>query len=167
MAGTAYLTRMPLGIAGGVTRPRDLTIEPVSLDYTKQFASYGLPGKYVNDKFVPLESGDAISKVKGILVRPYPITSALDLAYIGVNANQVGDNLKRGYICVVSTAGNATTAKKGDPVYVRIAAATSTSPLGSFVLAQDATASNTPQLPNAEVMGPGEADGRIEIAYNI
>ena len=69
MAGTAYLTRMPLGIAGGVTRPRDLTIEPVSLDYTKQFASYGLPGKYVNDKFVPLESGDTISKVKGILVR--------------------------------------------------------------------------------------------------
>jgi hypothetical protein len=42
MAGTAYLTRMPLGIAGGVTRPRDLTIEPVSLDHTKQFASYGL-----------------------------------------------------------------------------------------------------------------------------
>lgn len=30
MAGTAYLTRMPLGIAGGVTRPRDLTIEPVT-----------------------------------------------------------------------------------------------------------------------------------------
>ncbi|EFN5616768.1 hypothetical protein FQH40_23250, partial [Escherichia coli] len=61
MAGTAYLTRMPLGIAGGVTRPRDLTIEPVSLDHTKQFASYGLVGKYVNDKFVPLESGDTIS----------------------------------------------------------------------------------------------------------
>ena len=89
MAGTAYLTRMPLGIAGGVTRPRDLTIEPVSLDHTKQFASYGLPGKYVNDKFVPLESGDTISKVKGILVRPFPITSALDLAYIGVTADQV------------------------------------------------------------------------------
>ncbi|MGL5969414.1 MAG: structural cement protein Gp24 [Kluyvera sp.] len=167
MAGTAYLTRMPLGIAGGVTRPRDLTIEPVSLDHTKQFASYGLAGKYVNDKFVPLESGDTISKVKGILVRPFPITSALDLAYIGVTANQVGDNLKRGYICVMATAGNATTAKKGDPVYVRVAGGTTQSPVGSFVLSPDSTASNTPQLPNAEVMGPGEADGRIEIAYNI
>lgn len=66
----------------------------------------------MNDKFVPLESGDTISKVKGILVRPFPITSALDLAYIGVTANQVGDNLKRGYICVTATAGNAATAKK-------------------------------------------------------
>lgn len=167
MAGKAYLTRMPLGIAGGVTRPRDLTIEPVTLDHTKQFASYGLPGKYVNNKFVPLESGDTISKVKGILARPFPITSAADLAYIGVNVNQVGDNLKRGYICVVVTAGNATTAKKGDPVYVRVAGGTTPSPAGSFVLAPDSTASNTPQLTNAEVMGPGDADGRIEIAYNI
>ncbi len=113
MAGTAYTTRMPIGIAGAVTRPRDLTIEPVVLDHTKQFASYGLPGKYVNDQFVPLESGDTIDKVKGILVRPFPITSAADLAYIGVEANQVGDNLKRGYICVKVTAGNATAAKKG------------------------------------------------------
>lgn len=82
----------------------------------------------MNDKFVPLESGDTISKVKGILVRPFPITSALDLAYIGVTADQVGDNLKRGYICVVSTAGNATTAKKGDPVYVRVAGGTHSKP---------------------------------------
>ena len=44
MAGNAYLTRMPIGIAGGVSRPRDLTIEPVALNYQKQFASYGLPG---------------------------------------------------------------------------------------------------------------------------
>ncbi len=119
MAGTAYTTRMPIGIAGAVTRPRDLTIEPVVLDHTKQFASYGLPGKYVNDQFVPLESGDTIDKVKGILVRPFPITSAADLAYIGVEANQVGDNLKRGYICVKVTAGNATAAKKGSGVRPR------------------------------------------------
>lgn len=156
-----------MGIAGGITRPRDLTIEPVTLDYTKQFASYGLPGKYVNDKFVPLESGDTVSKVKGILVRPFPITSAADLAYLGVNVNQVGDNLKRGYICVVATAGNAAAAKNGDPVYVRVAGGTTQSPVGSFVLSPDSTASNTPQLTNAEVKGPGDADGRIEIAYNI
>lgn len=167
MAGTAYTTRMPIGIVGAVTRPRDLTVEPVTLNHSKQFSSYGLPGKYVNDQFVPLESGDTIDKVKGILVRPFPITSAADLAYLGVDANQVGDNLKRGYICVAVTAGNATTAKKGDPVYVRVAGGTTQSPVGSFVLSPDSTASNTPQLTIAEVMGPGEADGRIEIAYNI
>ena len=167
MAGTAYTTRMPIGFAGAVTRPRDLTVEPVFLDKAKQFSSYGLPGKYVNDQFVPLESGDTIAKVKGILVRPFPITSAADLAYLGVEANQVGDNLKRGYICVVVTAGNPANAKKGDPVYVRVAGGTTQSPIGSFVLSPDSTASNTPQLTIAEVMGPGEADGRIEIAYNI
>ncbi len=167
MAGNAYLTRMPMGIAGAVTRPRDLTIEPVTLDHQKQFASYGLAGKYVNDKFVPLDSGDTIDKVKGILVRPYPITSYADLAYLGVNANQVADNLKRGYICVKVTAGTAPSAKKGDPIYVRVAGGTAGSPVGTFVLTPDATAENTPQLVSAELMGPGEADGRVEIAFNI
>ncbi|PLO67105.1 hypothetical protein CWN49_19450 [Klebsiella michiganensis] len=167
MAGNAYLTRMPLGFVGAVTRPRDLTIEPVTLDHTNLFSTYGLPGKYVNDQFVPLVDGDTIDKLKGIFVRPFPITSAPDLAYLGVTANQVGDNLKRGYICVKATAGNALTAKKGDPVYVRVTAGTTASPVGSFVLTPDATAENTPQLTNAEVMGPGEADGRIEIAFNI
>jgi hypothetical protein len=149
----------------GRYRPRDLTIEPVSLDHTKQFASYGLPGKYVNDKFVPLESGDTISKVKGILVRPFPITSALDLAYIGVTANQVGDNLKRGYICATAMATRRPRKKA-----IRFTFAWLVAPLKARLLlcaVSDSTASNTPQLPNAEVMGPGEADGRIEIAYNI
>ncbi|KFC07535.1 putative bacteriophage protein [Trabulsiella guamensis ATCC 49490] len=167
MAGKSYLTRMPIGIAGAVTRPRDLTIEPVSLNTTAPFTAYGLPGKYVNDKFVPLANGDTIGLVKGILVRPFPITSVADLAALGVDANQIGDNLKRGYICVVATAGTAPSAKKGDPVYVRVAGGTAASPVGTFVLTQDATATNTPQLPNAEVMGPGDADGRIEIAFNI
>jgi hypothetical protein len=158
---------MPMGIAGGVTRSQDLTIEPVTLDYTNQFAAYGMAGKYDNNKFVPLEDGDDISLVKGILVRPYPISNYADLAYIGVQVNQVADNLKRGYICVQSTAGDPATAKKGDPVYVRVADGSDASPLGSFLLLQDATPANTPQLLIAEVMGPGRANGLIEIAYNI
>ncbi|HDR2590587.1 TPA: hypothetical protein QCI16_004470 [Enterobacter ludwigii] len=167
MPGSAYLYNMPMGIAGGVTRSQDLTIEPVTLDYTNQFLAYGMAGKYDNNKLVPLEDGDDISLVKGILVRPYPITSFADLAYIGVKANQTADNLKRGYICVQATAGDATAAKKGDPVYVRVADGTDASPIGSFLLTPDATATNTPQLVIAEVMGPGQANGTVEIAYNI
>jgi hypothetical protein len=65
----------------------------------------------VNDKFVPLADGDTIAKVKGIwFVRSR--SPAPDLAYLGITANQVGDNLKRGYICVKATAGNAAAAKK-------------------------------------------------------
>jgi len=167
MPGSAYLDRMPMGIAGGVTRSQDLTIEPVTLDYKNPFAAYGMAGKYDNNKFVPLEDGDDISLVKGILVRPYPITSFADLAYIGVKVNQTADNLKRGYICVQATAGTPTTAKKGDPVYVRVAGGTDASPIGSFLLLQDGTPANTPRLLIAEVMGQGQADGLVEIAYNI
>lgn len=167
MPGSSYLYGVPMGFVGAVTRSQDLTIEPVTLDYTNQFLAYGMAGKYDNNKLVPLEDGDDISLVKGILVRPYPISSFADLAYIGVKANQTADNLKRGYICVQATAGNPTTAKKGDPVYVRVAAGTDASPVGSFLLTPDSTAANTPQLLIAEVMGPGMADGRVEIAYNI
>lgn len=167
MPGSSYLERMPMGIAGGVTRSQDLTIEPVTLDYKTPFSAYGQAGKYSNDKFVPLEDGDDIGLVKGIFVRPYPISSYVDLTYIGVQVNQTADNLKRGYICVQATAGNAAAAKKGNPVYVRVADGTDASPIGSFLLTPDATATNTPKLTIAEVMGPGQADGLVEIAYNI
>jgi hypothetical protein len=172
MAGTSYLTRMPLGIAGSITRLRDLTTEPVMLDTTQKFDKYGYAGKYDGDKFVPLEDGDSVDKVAGILVRPYPTQSPSDVAYIGVESGFTGDALKRGYICVTVTSGDAAAAKKGDPVYVRVAGATTDSPLGSFLLAPDSTAENTPQLTIAQVMGPGDAaagtgKGHVEIAYNI
>ncbi|MEN0630617.1 hypothetical protein AAIG33_24890 [Phytobacter ursingii] len=166
MGGKAYLQRMPLGIPGAITRPRDCTIEPVSLDPANLFTSFGLAGKYVNNNFVPLAAGDDVSVVKGIFVRPFPIMSQTDIAYLGVTTSQVGDKLARGYICVKAPA-TAATAKRGDPVYVRVAAPTASSPLGSLLLTADATASNTPQLTKAEVMGPGDATGLVEIAYNI
>ncbi len=166
MGGTAYTTRMPLGIAGAVTRQRDLTIEQVYLDPSNMFSAYGLAGKYSNNKFVPLAAGDTVANVVGIFVRPYPIQSQADLAYLGVTTAQVGDKLARGYICV-QVGADASSALKGAPVYVRVAAETESSPLGSLVLTPDATAANTPQLTVATVFGPGDAAGRVEIAYNI
>lgn len=165
MGGKAYLERMPLGIPGAITRQRDLTIEPVFLD-SANLLSYGLAGKFSDNKFVPLVAGDDIDDVAGILVRPYPVHSQADLAYLGVSAAQAGDKLARGYVCVKAGA-SAATAKSGDPVYVRVAAATTASPLGSIVLTPDATATNTPQLTIARVMGPGDATGLVEIAFNI
>lgn len=166
MGGKAYLDRMPLGIPGAITRPRDCTIEPVFLDPANLFSGFGLAGKFSNNNFIPLADGDTVSKVAGIYVRPFPVMSPADLAYLGVSTNQVGDKLARGYICVKAPA-TAATAKRGDPVYVRVAGATQSSPLGSLLLTADATAANTPQLTKAEVMGPGDATGLVEIAYNI
>lgn len=172
MAGTAYLTRMPLSIAGAVTRPQDLTAEPVALDPKKVFSKYGLAGKWSGNDFVPLEEGDTIDDVAGILIRPYPTHSQPDMAALGVASGVTGDKLSRGYICVTVPQGQAAAATKGAPVYVRIAGAKEDSPLGSLVLTPDATADNTPQLTAARVMGPGDGAagaglGHVEIAYNI
>lgn len=172
MAGKAYLTRMGIGFPGAVTRPQDLTAEPAILDVAKPFPSYGLAGKNLNGKFVPLEAGDDIDDVAGLFVRPYPTTNPTDARALGVTAGYTGDQLKRGYICVAVPTGQAGTAQKGDKVYVRVAAPTASSPLGSIVLTPDSTATNTPELTIAKVMGPGDSaaattHGNVEIAYNI
>ncbi|STI84341.1 putative phage related protein [Escherichia coli] len=36
-----FLYRMPVGIAGAVSRPQDLTVEPVVLKSDNAFAAYG------------------------------------------------------------------------------------------------------------------------------
>lgn len=172
MAGKAYLTRMGIGFPGAITRPQDLTAEPAILDAAKPFPSYGLAGKNVSGKFVPLEAGNDIGDVAGLFVRPYPTTNPTDARALGVTAGYTGDQLKRGYICVAVPTAQASTAKKGDKVYIRVAAPTPSSPLGSIVLTPDSTAANTPELTIAKVMGPGDAaatttHGNVEIAYNI
>lgn len=172
MAGKAYTTRMGIGFPGATTRPQDLTAEPAILDTSKPFPSYGLAGKNVNGKFVPLEAGDDIDDVAGLFMRPYPTTNPTDARALGITAGYTGDVMKRGYMCVAVPNAQAGTAKKGDKVYIRVAAPTASSPLGSIVLTPDGTAANTPELTIAKVMGPGDAaatttHGNVEIAYNI
>ncbi|WP_419555558.1 phage cement protein [Serratia symbiotica] len=75
----AYLYRMLVAIAGAVSRPQDLTIEPVIIDSSRSFPVYGLVGKYDGDYFVPLTAGDTAEKIQGIymsgLIRPLqPLT---------------------------------------------------------------------------------------------
>ncbi len=172
MAGKAYLTRMGIGFPGAITRPQDLTAEPAILDAVKPFPSYGLAGKNLNGKFVPLEAGDSIDDVAGLFIRPYPTTNPTDARSLGITSGYTGDALKRGYICVAVPSAQAATAKKDGKVYIRVAAPTASSPLGSVVLTPDATAANTPELTIAKVMGPGDSSattthGNVEIAYNI
>lgn len=173
MAGKAYVTRMPLGIPGAITRLQDLTAEPVILDAAKPFAATGLAGKNSNGKFVPLEDGDAITAVAGLFIRAYPTMNPTDVRALGVVAGYTGDALKRGYIAVSVPTAQAAASKKGDKVYIRVAAGTEASPLGSIVLTPDSTATNTPELTIAKVMGPGgdsvstATHGVVEIAYNI
>ncbi|MFI7782651.1 hypothetical protein EN46_01990 [Citrobacter amalonaticus] len=164
MANT-ILYRMPSGIAGAISRPHDLTVEPHVLDSTKLFEAYGLGGKIVGGKFVPIEAGDAVTVLAGIFVRPYPTASQPDkVRQIGSGFNFSGDNLKRGYV-TVNIGGDASAVALNAPVYMRVDTPSASSPLGAFVAAADGT--NTVQITNAYFNGPGDADGNIELAYNI
>ncbi len=166
---TAYLYRMPVGIAGAISRPQDLTVEPVILKSANAFAAYGLAGKYDADGFfVPLANGDTADKVKGIYVRPYPTTSQPDMVrQVGTDKNFSGDAMKRGYMTVnLGSSVDASNIKKGDPVYVVVSLDdTINVPLGGFM--STAVADKNVVLPNAEFTGAGDAEGNAEISWKI
>ena len=92
---TAYLYRMPVGIAGAISRPQDLTVEPVILKSANAFAAYGLAGKYDADGFfVPLADGDTADKVKGIYVPfwLYDTDASADIRYKATKTRFWSDN---------------------------------------------------------------------------
>lgn len=159
------LYRMSSGIAGAISRPQDLTVEPQTLDSTKAFAAYGVAGKFSAGKFVPIEADDTAAVVVGIYVRPYPTTSQPDkVRQIGTGYNFAGDCMKRGYV-TVNLGADASAVALGGEVYMRVATPSDASPLGAFLAAADGA--NTVQLTNAYFNGPGDANGNIELAFNI
>ncbi|MGS2677718.1 structural cement protein Gp24 [Citrobacter freundii] len=160
-----FLYRMPAGIAGAISRPQDLTVEPQTLDSAKAFAAYGLAGKFSAGKFVPIEEADTAAVVVGIYVRPYPAASQPDkVRQIGTGYNFAGDCMKRGYV-TVNLGADASAVMLGGAVYMRVATPSDTSPLGAFLAAADGE--NTVQITNAFFNGPGDANGNIELAFNI
>lgn len=160
-----FLYRMPAGIAGAISRPQDLTVEPQTLDSAKAFAAYGLAGKFSAGKFVPIEADDTAAVVVGIYVRPYPTASQPDkVRQIGTGFNFAGDCMKRGYV-IVNLGVDASSVALGGAVYMRVATPTASSPLGAFLAAADGA--NTVQITNAFFNGPGDANGNIELAFNI
>lgn len=171
----AILTRMGVGFAGAVSRPQDLTTEPAVLksDANSAFPSYGLAGKYDGAFFVPLAAGDAADKIQGMFVRPYPMQSVPDKAYLlGKGFGYTGDILKRGYM-TVNVGSDATAITKGAPVYIRNDNPSTESPLGAVLAAEentgtaDAPVINTVVMPYAFFTGNGDADGNVEISYKI
>lgn len=162
----SLLYRMPVGIAGAISRPQDLTTEPVILNSANTFSAYGLAGKDSSDgKFIPLAASDAATVITGLYVRPYPATSTPDMVrQVGTGKNFTGDVMKRGYM-TVNIGSTAVNLVKGAPVYVRNANPTDASPLGAILGA--AVTDETVVLPNATFTGAGDADGNAEVAYNI
>lgn len=160
----AFTYRMPSGIPGAVSRESVSTIEAIPSNASLPFAGFGLFGKIASGKFVPVGSGDAAAAVYGLLVRAYPAGNTQD--GLGTSTPNQGatihDVLRRGYMTVKNNAG--TPALNGQ-VYVRVAAAAAGKPIGGIEAAADST--NTIAVTNCIFMGPADANGNVEIAFNI
>ena len=155
----AFLYRMPSGIPGDVSRKSHSTIEAHLAKGS--FGAFGVFGKLTADGIVPLEAAD--TDVYGLIVRSYPTQSALN--GLGAAIPQSGimqDVLRRGYMTVRCNAGNA---KKAGAVFVRIAAGTELKPIGGIEAIADAA--NTIELKNAMFMHDADAQGNVEISFNI
>lgn len=161
----AFLTRMPFGIPGDVTRQSQAKIEAQVFNPSAAFSGYGLFGKINAGKFVPVGSGDTAASVYGVLVRPYPITGNNASDPLGTSVpptTGLADVLRSGYINVKNNAG---TPAVGGQVYIRVANATAGKPIGGIEAA--AVVDETIAVTGATFAGAADANGNVEIAYNI
>jgi hypothetical protein len=168
-ASNAILYRMAAGVPGDVTRSAmGLTVEPQIITTAGQAnapAAYGI-GVLLDattGKVRQPTAGD--TAIYGILVRPFPIQGQTPNEPLGTNTPPVQgtcDVLRRGYIAAL--VSGVTGATKNGPVYCRTVAAANR-PVGAFEAAADG--GNSFLVPNAFWMGPADANGISEIAYNI
>lgn len=166
--------RMGAGFPGDVNRTHPVSIEPALTGNTPPTA-YGQPVLIdsTNQGVRPFAAGDQSNTVAagyGITVRPYPTQQASASNYgsasIGAAVPPTTgaiDVMRSGYIMVNLPAGGSPV--KGGPVYVWAAASTGNHVLGGVEAAY--TAGSTTQLLNATFQGTPDANGNVEIAFNI
>lgn len=157
----ALLYRMPSGVPGDVSRRAQSTVEQVTLDPAKPFPAYGLPGKIVAGKFVPLEAADTADLIYGFLVRPYP-TQTANADGSGVSSGPMGDCLRRGFMTVYNRAGAPAI---NGVVYTRIATPAGVKIIGGIEAAADGA--NTVVVAKAAFKDAGDASGNVELEFNI
>lgn len=147
----AYLTRMPQGFAGDVTRKDGATVESGLMG---EDVPFGAPVKLDSTGKLSQLSA-ATDAVYGFMVRPYPTQDAQ------ATAGSIQDCMRRGYMAVRVARG---TAVKGAAVHVRIATAE-----GKAVGDIEVTAveNETVAVPGCIFMGPADDGGIVEIAFNI
>ncbi|WP_418955073.1 structural cement protein Gp24 [Sutterella wadsworthensis] len=145
-------TSMTRGFAGMLTRGFfDNTTEVKANDGTTPVQAFGIPVKWNTTKTAVTPAAAASDTVIGFAVRVYgqAIPEAGGGSYQQQNIVTV---LKRGYIAVASVGGTVTT---GGQVYL-----TSTGGLS-------ADSSGNTAIPGAIFAGTADAEGLVEIAYNI
>jgi hypothetical protein len=161
----AYLTRMPCGVAGDISRKELSKVEPRFMDSTLPVPLYGVPVKMVSEKVYGFTTDDDAVVPYGFAVRPYPFQAAVSEALVAgtPNPTQPLDVLRSGYMTVKNNAG---VPALGGAVYVRVVdSGLAAQPLGGIEAAADG--GECVAITGAIFMGTADADGNVEISYNI
>lgn len=169
----AFQFRMGAGFPGDVNRTHPATIEPVLIDATSPPTAFGQPVLVdpTSQGVRPFAAGDtAITTAYGMSVRPYPFqqssASNFGSAAFGTGAppaTGVMDVLRAGYIMAKLPTGE--TSVKGGAVYVWCAASTGVHVQGGIESA--ASAGNTAALAGVTFNGAPDADGTVEVVFNV
>ena len=171
MSATAYLLRAPAGIPGVVSRPQDSTIEPVTIT---PFGTTGAPGAFGLACQIDATTGelrivaDPDAAVYGFLARPFPAVGGNSASQQGLGTAvppALGnvDVMVRGYMTL--HLSGATAAAKGGAVYVWSSASAGANVQGEVVAADPTTDGFV--VARSYFMGPADADGNVEIGFNI
>lgn len=148
-------TSMTRGFAGMLTRGYyDNTTEVLKNDATTPVSAYGVAVKLNTAKDGVTPTAATSDAVYGFAVREYG-QAYRDSKGAIVEKQDIVTVLKRGYIAVVLASG---TAARGGTVYLNAT--------GGITAEAGSSPANT-AVPGAVFMGPADADGLVEIAYNI
>lgn len=169
----AFTYRMGAGFAGEVNRTHPFSVVPSLQDGTSPVKLYGHPVLYssANNSARGFVAGDtAVTKIDGIVVRPYPTQNYSNTAFGAAvsfgagapNTSGILDILESGFI-MANVVGTAPT-KKG-AVYIWCAASTGNHIQGGFETA--ASAGNTAAITNAFFTGGVDANGVAEIRVHV
>lgn len=164
----AFKYRMDVGFPGDINRTHPVSVVAGLQDSTTPVRRYGDAVFFGTNTIRGAVAGDtAITKLKGVLVRPYPtqqtlggMTASLGSAAPG-GANTVQDYVEDGHIIVKVDNIAAGAVSKGSAVFVWCAATAGNDIQGGFRGA--ASAGNTAAIGNAEFTGPADANGVAEI----
>jgi hypothetical protein len=176
---TAFQYRMPAGIPGELNRIFACVVEtqvitPSGAGFNNPTA-YGVPlvidattGNVGNMRAMIAADYTANSTVNllpyGILCRPFPTGNSQDpLGTSTPPASGACDVLKTGYINVLLSGSAA--AIKGSPAYIWLAAASGTHIVGGWEAAN--TGGSTMLVAGAYFMGAADANGMVEISFNL
>jgi hypothetical protein len=160
---TAFIYNMPAGIPGDVSRKEHSKIEPQLFDASYPVTKFGVPVKMVSGKIRPMLGEESYADVYGFLVRPYPSQMATSeaIATATPDVTKIADVMVSGYMMVKCINGTPT---KDAAAYFRHAAGSPAELIGQI---EAGSLTDNTILTGAIFMGTGDADGNVEIKFNV